>query len=36
MEDTSVSPILMSHAPFSRERHRGILAAGVLGIIPPR
>ena len=36
MEDTAVSQILMSQAPLSHDRHRGILAAGVLGAIPPR
>ena len=34
--DTVISPILMSQAPFMRDCHRGILAAEVLGAIPPR
>ena len=36
MEDTVVSPILMSQAPLIRKRHQEILAAGVLDVIPPR
>ena len=36
MDETGLLHTLMSQAPLSRDRQRGILEPGVLGAMPPR